>query len=77
MEAIGYIRVSTADQANNGLGLDAQRQRIERWCEANDYRLADIHTDAGISVNRADNRRELQRSLSDACKRRGTALIVY
>ncbi len=77
MEAIGYIRVSTAGQATDGLSLVAQRQRIERWCEANDYRLADVHTDAGISGKRADNRPALQRALSDACKRRGTALIVY
>ena len=77
MDAIGYIRVSTADQATNGLSLDAQRQRIERWCECNGYRLADLHTDAGISGKRADNRPALQRALADACKRRGTALVVY
>lgn len=29
---IGYIRVSTSDQANEGVSLDAQRAKLEAWC---------------------------------------------
>ena len=32
--AIGYIRVSSEDQADSGLGLEAQRQRIRAYCES-------------------------------------------
>lgn len=32
MNAIGYVRVSTAEQAVSGLGLADQRQRIEAYC---------------------------------------------
>jgi predicted site-specific integrase-resolvase len=34
MKAIGYIRVSTQKQADEGVSLDAQRAKIEAWCLA-------------------------------------------
>ncbi len=30
--ALGYVRVSTDEQAERGLGLEAQRQRIRAYC---------------------------------------------
>lgn len=77
MEAYGYIRVSTAGQADNGVSLDAQRERIGAWCKANGYRLADLFTDAGLSGKRADNRPGLQAALDAVSARRGRALVVY
>jgi DNA invertase Pin-like site-specific DNA recombinase len=32
MNAIGYIRVSTEDQAREGISLEAQQARIEAYC---------------------------------------------
>ena len=31
--ALGYIRVSSEEQADHGLGLESQRQRIKAYCE--------------------------------------------
>ena len=73
--ATAYIRVSTVDQANEGVSLEAQQAKIRAWCELNDYTLVGVFVDAGISGKRADNRPELQNAL-DACKK-GGALIVY
>lgn len=75
--AIGYIRVSTAHQAEDGVSIDAQRERIAAWCIAHGYELKGIHTDAGISGGRADNRPGLQAALDEACGRTGAALVVY
>lgn len=76
--AYGYIRVSTAGQADDGVSLDAQHSRIEAWCNANSYRLADVFSDAGISGKRADNRPGLQKALEAVCQTRGGgALVVY
>ena len=72
--AIGYIRVSTDGQAQDGVSLDAQRAKIEAWAMLNDYELAAVHVDAGISGKNC-NRPGLQDALAD-CKK-GSALVVY
>ena len=41
----GYIRVSTGRQAEEGLSLDAQRDRIELYCEFHQIELITIVTD--------------------------------
>lgn len=77
MNAYGYVRVSSADQAENGVSLDAQRARITAWCAANEYQLVECFEDAGIRAKRTNNRPGLQRALERVCKSRGSALIVY
>ena len=72
--AIGYIRVSTEGQAQDGVSLDAQRAKIEAWCLLNDYQLSAVHVDAGISGKNC-NRPGLQDALTDC--RKGSALVVY
>ena len=74
--AIGYVRVSTEDQANEGVSLDAQKAKLAAWCVANDYSLSVLHVDAGLSGGRADNRPGLQSALDQACKTK-SALVVY
>ncbi len=50
MKAIGYIRVSSEDQAESGLSLEHQRTRIAAYCVAADVELVAIHEDAGRSA---------------------------
>src|SRR5579862_1814659 len=47
--AYGYVRVSSEDQADSGLGLEAQRQRIRGYCELKGLHLAEILEDPGVS----------------------------
>jgi DNA invertase Pin-like site-specific DNA recombinase len=47
--AIGYVRVSTQEQATEGVSLGAQRDRLGAYCKANRIRLVDILADEGIS----------------------------
>ena len=74
-KAIGYIRVSTEDQAENGVSMDAQRAKIEAWCLLNDYQLEAVYTDAGISGKSTRNREGLQQARKHAGK--GDALVAY
>ena len=74
--AIGYIRVSTEDQVQQGVSLAAQRKKIEAWCDLNDHELLALEEDAGISGASADRRPGLQAALDAACRNKAT-LVVY
>ena len=73
--AIGYIRVSTEQQADEGISLEAQRAKIAAWCEINDYQLAQVCVDSGISGKSMDKRTGLQNAL--AATKKDNALVVY
>jgi len=62
-EAVGYVRVSTSEQADSGLGLEAQRRRITAYCEAQGYLLAGIMADEGVS-GKTLNRPGLKQAVS-------------
>ena len=47
--AIGYVRVSTHEQAQDGVSLDVQRDKLRAYCKLHDIRLVDIKADEGIS----------------------------
>ena len=49
MKAICYVRCSTQEQADSGLGLEAQAERIRAYCVMRKLELLDIITDAGVS----------------------------
>jgi len=50
VEVIGYVRVSTGEQAHSGLGLEAQRRRIQAQARANGWNLLALFEDAGVSA---------------------------
>lgn len=74
-QVIGYVRVSTSMQVEDGQSLDAQRAKIEAWASLNDYEVKAIHVDAGISGKSMKNRPGLLDALNDCGK--GDALVVY
>jgi len=74
MKAIGYVRVSTQGQAEDGVSLDAQEAKVRSWADLNGAEVV-IFRDEGISGKRSDNRPGLVAAL-DAVGR-GDALIVY
>jgi site-specific DNA recombinase len=60
---VGYVRVSTEQQADSGLSLDAQRSELRAYAFATELELVDILEDAGLSAKSLD-RPALQRALA-------------
>jgi putative DNA-invertase from lambdoid prophage Rac len=49
MEVYGYCRVSTSEQAVNGLSLDSQQQQITGYCMMKGWTVAAFFVEAGVS----------------------------
>jgi len=54
MRAIGYVRVSTEKQADRGVSLDAQVEKIRAMATVHEVELVDIVVDAGESAKDLD-----------------------
>ncbi len=52
--AVGYIRVSTQDQADSGVSLEAQRAKVEAYGTMHDLKLVEVIEDAGQSAKTLD-----------------------
>lgn len=76
MVAVGYVRVSTEGQAEEGVSLDAQRAKIAAWAELHDEPELLMFEDAGLSGCSMEQRPGLQAALREACRRRA-ALVVF
>jgi DNA invertase Pin-like site-specific DNA recombinase len=73
--AIGYIRVSTADQGDTGAGLEAQSQAIEQAAQQRRWKLLGIYPDVA-SGRTLNGRKELERALGELKAGRAQALLV-
>ncbi len=74
-KVIGYIRVSSTVQAEEGVSLDAQRTRLEAYCVAYGLELVAIEVDAGLSAKSLD-RPGLQAALSALESGKASGLLV-
>lgn len=57
MRAIGYVRVSTEEQASSGLGLEAQRAAIAAAAKRLSLDIITVHADEGVSGSLEPRRR--------------------
>ena len=77
MKAIGYTRCSTNEQADSGLGLEAQAERIRAYCTMRGLELPDLITDAGVSGGKPLASRDGgQRFLTAIRERKADAVVM-
>jgi DNA invertase Pin-like site-specific DNA recombinase len=74
--AISYIRVSSEEQADSGLGLEAQRQRIAAYCSMKGLHLAEVFEDPGVSGGKPLASRPAASKLLAAAKKGKSFVIV-
>ncbi len=74
LPALGYARVSTEEQAREGVSLEAQQVRIKAYAQAKDLSLRDILVDEGRSGK--DLKRPALQELLARCDRGDVAHVI-
>jgi site-specific DNA recombinase len=75
-KAVGYIRVSTQEQATSGISLDAQAEKVRAYANLYDIELVDIVVDAGVSAKSLD-RDGLQSALQMLDNGEADAILIF
>jgi len=79
--AVGYVRVSTAEQGRSGLGLDAQRAAIEAFAKAEGFKLGRVYQEVvsgkggAVADRQLDRRPQLNAALRAARKAKGPVIV--
>ncbi len=71
-----YVRVSTEEQAKEGLSVDAQIDKCKAFCRARDWEVFKIYKDAGFSAGSLD-RPAMELMLRDAQECKFNIILVY
>jgi DNA invertase Pin-like site-specific DNA recombinase len=71
--AVGLYRVSTAEQGQSGLGLEAQRASVQAFCASQGWALVAEHSD--VASGKDDRRRGFQAALV-RCRQLGAVLVA-
>ncbi|MBD2152508.1 recombinase family protein [Pseudanabaena sp. FACHB-1277] len=75
-KAIGYVRVSTQEQADHGYSIEAQVSKIKAYADLYDIELVDVVIDAGVSA-KSLKREGLQRVLTTLDNGGADAVLIF
>ena len=76
MTVVGYVRVSTQKQADQGISLEQQQREIERWCNTSGRKLDALFVDEGRS-GRAMSKRPAFRDALAKVEADSATLVAY
>jgi len=72
--AVGYLRVSTVEQASEGLSLANQEAKIKAFAMAKDWELIGIYRDEGVSAK--DLNRDGIQQVIQGCKHHDFDVVI-
>jgi DNA invertase Pin-like site-specific DNA recombinase len=75
MKAIGYVRVSSKEQGESGLGLEFQQKEIKQFCISHNIDLVKIEYEIKSAKGEFKNRQVISKILSE-CETDNLMLIV-
>ena len=77
-QAVAYYRVSTARQGRSGLGIDAQKDAVRRFAEANGFAVVAEFTEieTGKGADALDRRPQLAAALATGRARKCPVLVA-
>lgn len=75
-KVVGYIRVSTDNQVDDGMGLEIQEDTIRKYCKDKKYELIKIYNDPGESGATIEKRPGLLNLLAEAKEKNFEKVIV-
>lgn len=73
---VGYIRVSTAKQADAGHSLEAQKAKLDAYCALYGLDLVEVYADEGASASSMQGRAGLAMALADVRTGRADGILV-
>lgn len=76
MKVAIYTRVSTMEQAEEGYSISEQQDKLKKYCDIKDWKVARVYTDPGFSGSNV-NRPSLQQLISDCKNQLFDAVLVY
>jgi len=75
-DAVLYLRVSTQEQAREGISLAAQEARLRAYCELRGLRVVEVVIDAGVSGGKPVHSRIGGQRILDLVQRSAVAHVV-
>ena len=77
-QAFGYLRVSTREQGRSGLGLDAQREAIERFAKAEGFSVTQWveEVQSGKGWDALDRRPKLAALIKEAKRQKAPVIVA-
>jgi len=76
MKAVGYVRVSTEEQARYGISLEVQEERIREFCQRRGWELVAVFRDEGVSGAKDPLERPGFRKLIEFCRQNNINICV-
>ena len=77
MQTAIYCRVSTEEQATEGFSIHAQKDKLTKYANINDWDIVDYYIDDGISGKNLTERPEVSRLIEDVKKGKIKNVLIY